>query len=442
MKPVEEVVACVVDYGTFLSVAECLAETMQTVYYHSPFSTEYQDARDCVLGGGLERVKRLDEFLDPSVLSSIDLFIFPDIGFAGLQRHLRSLGKAVWGHMGATDLELYRTKFLATLEDVGLPMVHNERCEGISELAAYLRENENKWVKINRFRNNMETWHHRTWKQSQRTLDSLAVIFGGIKEEVVFIVQDDIESDLEYGYDGWCIDGNFPAQSFQGYEKKNELYLGSLMQYDDLPEGMRVVNEALAPKLADYRYRCFLATEIREKDGVPYFIDITPRMAGQTMEHLMVNCTNFAEGIWLGANGEMWEPDFLYKIAAEGTLHYSADTKDPSIVDEWKTLELPDEVMQWVKLYHYCRTKDGAYQFSTRNTDEVGVVLGLGDRIEEATDHLGENLDLLKDLPLSVSTSGFASLLSSIKEAEEQGIPFGVKVPHPEQIFTNKALRE
>src|SRR5271168_4807113 len=99
MKKVNDVVAAVVDYGTFISVADKLAETMKKVYYFSPYETEYQDVRDCIKGEGLDKAERLDELLDPDKLDEIDLFVFPDIGFGGLQRLLRKMGKAVWGHM-------------------------------------------------------------------------------------------------------------------------------------------------------------------------------------------------------------------------------------------------------------------------------------------------------------------------------------------------------
>src|SRR5271156_1381335 len=100
VKPVQDVRACVIDYGTFIDVAAKLGETMAKVYYHSPVDQEYQNVRDCVLGEGLENVERLDDLFDK--LDEIDLFVFPDIGFGSLQRHLRSRGKAVWGHQGAT----------------------------------------------------------------------------------------------------------------------------------------------------------------------------------------------------------------------------------------------------------------------------------------------------------------------------------------------------
>ena len=434
MKPVEEVTACVCDFGTFIAVAECLADTMATVYYHTPVDQEYQDIRDCVLGTGLEKVKRLDDPLDPDVFDSIDLFVFPDIGFAGLQKHLRSLGKAVFGHMGATDLELYRTMFLDVLKEVGLPTIHSQECVGLTALAEYLKENENKWVKINRFRANMETWHHLNYEHSLRTLESLAVTFGGAKEDVIFLVQDDLESDLEIGYDGWCIDGEFPESSFQGYEKKNELYLGSLLAAEDLPIEIKTVNAAMAGNLADYRYRCWWATEIRVKDGVPYFIDPTPRLPGQTGEHQLQSCSNMPDVIWQGANGILIKPLWEWDFAAEATLHYERSTKDIAVVEEWKTLHLPEEALPWLKLYRFCK-KDGIYHFCGKGTDEVGIVMGRGDSVEESIEHLKENLELLKGLPVHANIAGFASLLESIKEAEDDGLKFGGRIPKPEEIF-------
>ena len=437
MKPVEEVTACVIEYGTFIALAERLGQTMKKVYYYAPIEREYQNVRDCIMGKGLAHAERLYEFFDAEVFDDIDLFVFPDIGYGDLQRHLRSLGKAVWGHMGADQLELSRTHFLQVLEEVGLPVIHSEQIVGLTALAEYLKEHDNLHIKIDYYRANMETWHHINYKQSIRTLDSMAVIFGGAKESVVFTVQDHVESDIEVGYDGWSVDGQFPSHSFQGYEDKNELYLGSALADENLPEEVRIVNQAMAPVLAEYGYRGWWATEIRVKDGTPYFIDPTPRMPGQTGEHQLKSCTNLPKVIWHGANGELIPPRFKWKFACEATLHYKKNTKDPAIAEEWKTLsDVPPEVLPWTAFYHYCII-DGVYHFMGENTDEVGVVIGVGDSTEQAIDHLKRNLDMLKEQPVYAELAGFAGLLESIKEAEEQGITFGGRIPKPEAVLAS-----
>lgn len=425
MKEIQEVTACLWDYGTFLSLGERLAERMKKVYVYTPYEQEYLDLRDCVRGRGIPNVERLDEPLDPATLKKIDLFVFPDRGYGGVQRHLRDIGKAVWGSMGACELEEYRTKFLDTLKKLGLPVIHTIRVQGLTKLAEHLKTVKNKWVKIDRFRDNMETWKHIDFAHSQRKLECLAVTFGPWKEWVDFAVQDQIDPAIEIGYDGWFVAGEFPPESFQGYEKKNELYLGSKLKWNQLPDQVRQVNEAFAPVLREYGYANFWATELRLHEGQAYFIDPTARMPGQTGEQALETCENLDEVIWKGANGIMVPPKFVANNACEATLHYTAGG-----CDEWKSLTLPKDDLKWIKLYHYSM-RDGAYHFLPGKVDEVGVILGVGDSIEESYEHLKTNLEKLKDEPVSAEIDGFMYLLGEVKQAEKNGLKFG-NSPVPE----------
>ncbi len=421
MKKVSDIVACVCDYGTFLSLADKLGESYGKVYYYSPFETEYQDAKKCVIGTGVPTVERLDEYMDPEIIEEVDLWIFPDIAHGGFQRYLRSIGKAVWGGMGACDLELYRTRFLKMLAEVGLPVAPTKTVVGLKALEAMLKATTDKWVKVNRFRANMETWHHIDFEHSEPMLRYLGDEFGGISEKVVFVVQDPIPDAQEVGYDGFCIDGQYPKCSFQGYEKKNELYLGSWLENEEMPEMVTRVNEAMAPVFKEMGYRNFFASEIRDE----FFIDITPRHAGQTQEHLQETATNLPEIIWEGANGVLVEPEFSHKFAAEATLHYTGCEED------WKILRISEEAKQWVKLVSYCQEGD-LYHFPPGKNDEVGVVIGQGDTIEEAIENLHEHLELIEKEPVRAETQGFADILSDIKKAKGEGIHFtDGKIPSP-----------
>lgn len=424
MKDLADITCLTVDYQTFLSLADKMGEKVARSLYYSPFETEYRDARKCVIGTGLANVERVDEWQE--MIGEIDLFIFPDIGYGGLQRYLRSIGKAVWGGNGASDLELYRTRFMEKLGQLGLPVAPSKVIKGLTALSDHLKTVEDRWIKVNRFRENMETWHHKTYAHSEPILEWLAVEFGGVAEHVVFVVQEPIEHAAEIGYDGWNIDGQFPEASFQGYEKKNQLYLGTWLEADQMPDEVKNVNEALAPYLKDIGYRSFLATEIRNE----FFIDPTFRMAGQTQEHLLETCTNLPEIIWAGANGQVVQPKFEAKFAAEGTLHYTAGT------DHWMVLRVPEEVKKWVKLYGYCEV-DGVCHFPPRKNDELGVVIGNGNTVLEAIDHLKANLDLLEKEPVSCDCSGFVELITQIEEAEEKGMHFtDQELPEPAAILT------
>lgn len=424
MKLAKDVIACVVDYGNFESLADKLGETYKKVYYYTPYETEYRDVAKCVIGCGLPHVERCDEFLAPAVLSEIDLFVFPDIGFAGLQRHLLSLGKAVWGSREATDLELDRALFLDVLKDVGLPVPTSKVIKGLAALNEYLKRERDKWIKINFYRANMETWHHLDYVHSIPMLKYLETCFGGAAEEITFVVQTVIPNAQENGYDGYCVDGKFPTRSFQGYEKKNELYLGAWLDVKDMPAEVQKVNEAFSKLFKDIGYRNFFATEIRDE----FFIDPTVRMAGQSQEHLLETCSNLADIVWQGANGTLVEPKFEAKFAASATLHY----KEVPGGDGWKVVTIPQKVARWFKLANYCQDGD-TYHFPPGKCDEIGVVIGNGDTIEASIEAIKEHLKVVKDEPFSAEVAGFADILRDIHTAESEGVKFSnAKVPAPE----------
>lgn len=432
LKPVEEVVTCVVDYGTCICLAVALGRTMKKVYYFSPVEREYVTVREEAVGGGVAGIERVDDFWP--LLDEIDLFVFPDIGFGGLQKHLRSLGKAVWGHMGADELELSRTFFLDVLEEVGLPIVRSERIVGLNDLASYLKGHHDKWIKIDKFRGNMETWHHLDYAHSQRRLESLAVALGGTRELVTFVAQDAIDAELEIGYDGWCIDGRFPTASLQGYEKKNKLYLGSVLTASDLPDEVRYVNEAMAPVWERYGYRNWLSTEIRVAKGVPYFIDPSTRAAGLTSESQPEILVNFADVIWNGANGNLIVPEFKHTFVAEACLEYDSDESAEKIEGEWKVLVLPLDVQRWVKLSYYCEI-DGIVNLIPNDKEETGVLVGVGDSTEAAIAHLKGTIKKLDGLPVHADTKDFVDLIEEIEEAEKKGIAFGGRLPRKESVL-------
>ena len=426
MKDTSEIICCVVDFGSFESLAEKLSKTYAKVYYHSAIEREFRNLHDAVIGYGIPNVEKVESFMDPDLIKEVDLFCFPDIGYGAEQHYLKSIGKPVWGSMGGDELERLRTRFVSVVEKLGLPMVRSEKIKGLTALGEYLKDKKNVWVKINEFRDNMETWHHQDWLHSQPILHSLASLFGGAGEMVRFVVQDALDGATEIGYDGWCVDGEYPDSSYQGYEKKNELYLGARTDYDDLPEEVRLVNEAWAPVMREYGYRNFFATEIRNLDGVPYYIDPTMRMPGQTGEQLLETMDNLPEVIWAGARGELVPPKWNADFAASATLNYQGDC------DDWKVIRIPKEASQWVKLCRYMQDGD-EYHFPPNPRNDVGVVIGMGDTIENTIKAVNENFEAIGDDTLSVKTDGFMDLLEDIHKAEAEGIEFTKgKVPEPE----------
>lgn len=261
-----------VDHGLFLPLAIKLADSFQRVLYYSPWEKGFPILNDCIIGDGYDNIERVDDIWEH--LKDVDLFIFPDLQHSGLQLHLESLGKRVWGSREGDDLELRRSFLKKTQKKLGLEVPDYKTITGIANLRTYLKAYEDQFVKISRYRGVMETFHHLNYEQSQPILDHLAVMFGPLQNEVPFLVEGPIKTDLEVGYDGWSIDGQWPDVGLQGWEAKDKALIASVQDYSKMPEEVTSINEALSPVLKKYRYRNFLSTEIRVADK-PFLIDIT-----------------------------------------------------------------------------------------------------------------------------------------------------------------------
>jgi len=415
-----EKTACVVDSGYFISLARKLSQTFKKVYYCTPTDKEFLSANDYATGWGFPEIEKIEgyEFMRPEILKKIDVFIFPDIGYAPIQSYLRSIGKPVWGSGDATDYEIYRSLFLKTLGDLGLARAPYKIIKGLPALIEHLKTVKNKYIKVDVFRREMETWHHIDHEHSKAQLKHLSVLFGGIEDEITFVVQDEIPTELETGGDLWVIDDKYPSKYFMGYEKKNELYIASLKSASDMPDAVKEVNKRLIPLFKKYGYRNFFATEIRV-NGKPYFIDPTFRLPGMSGEQILETCSNLAYVIWYGAHGVYIDPIYEYQYAVTASAYYCGEGSE----EGWSVVKVPKESERWIKFSHCCLI-DGLYHFPSEDAEDLGVVIGAGNTLLEAFAMLKKNIDSLKDEPVYFKLKGFFDLLKSIREAEKKGIKF------------------
>lgn len=413
----------------FMPVAEKLAEQMEKVYYYTPWEKGFADVKDCTLGDGLERIERLNDFLKAPAFSEIDLFVFPNIMYSGLQEHLESCGKAVWGSRSADELELFKGKFYKALEEIGLEVPKHKRIRGLDALREHLKEHDDLFIKISFYRETMDTWHHIDYEHSEGILDVLACKLGPFKNEILFYVLDPIKTEIEGGIDNYCIDGLWPDHAVLGYEKKNETYLATVKPFAEMPEEFLIVNEAIAPVLKQYRYRNFFSTEVRVKGDKSYFIDPTCRTPSPAGEEQLELYGNIGEIIWKGSHGELVQPEIVAEFAGESLLHHTGSNK------EWRSLKVPKEVRQWVKLYG-CAEVKGVNWWPPNDEPTIGCVVGIGDTLEEVIDHIKETVDALGDAPVKIDFSSFPSLLAEIEAASEKGIEFTDKpLPEPATVI-------
>jgi hypothetical protein len=428
MKPSEATV-CVCDCGLFVSIARRLAREFKRVLYFSPWVTAFPTSNSMLIGDGFDDIERINRPWDR--IDEVDLWVFPDVYFADWQNMLVRLGKRVWGARNGELLELYRDESKQLLKELGLPVAPYEVIEGMEALRAYLRDHEDVWVKVSCVRGDFETFHSENYDLSEPKLDEIEYKLGAKKFVAEFIVEDNIPDAVEVGYDGFTVDGDYPAFAFMGYEIKDLGYIGSTGLYSELPEPVKFVNRKLSPWFDKQQYRGFMSTELRiTKDGTPYLIDPCARAGSPPSEVYQELYDNWGEIIWSGAGGDLVEPVPTAKYAVQAMIHSAWADKN------WQAVEFPDEVARYVKLRNHTRIRGKDYCVPQAvGLPEIGAVIGLGDTLLEAVEHLRINAEQVKGYFLEIKLDSIGEAVEQMRKGEEYGLSFtDQELPETEEI--------
>lgn len=429
MKEVSDVIACVVDWGLVgAPMAERLAQSMKHVYLFSEWHESYATVNKWIVGHGFENVSRVEDIFKLKRKRDVDLWVFPDVQWGGLELELEDQGYAVWGSRDGELLELNRELFLETLAVAGLDVPAFEVKEGLNDLREFLRDKEDYYIKISKFRGSIETTHWRNWTLDEGLLDLWAVRLGPAKELIRFICFPAIDTPLEIGGDNYCVDGQWPSLMLHGIEWKDRSYFASVTKREEMPEQLQRVMEAFSPVLAKYRYRNQWSMEVRVKGDAAYFIDPTCRMGLPSTGSQLELWRNWPEIVWAGANGQLVDPEPAGKFSAESILTFKGDPA------EWRVTDIPKELRQWVKLADCCEI-DGRACFPSGESpdagDDIGWLVAIGDTPEETIKNMNEQADLLPD-GLDANTECLAYVLKEIGQEEKGGIEFSKQqIPEP-----------
>jgi hypothetical protein len=427
MKDVTELSVLVCDHGLFFPWADMLSRTFRKTYYASPEECSFPTIGACTIGDGFENVERAGDPVNaiPRLINEVDLFIFPDIGYADAQTYLESIGKPVWGSRHGDNLEVYRDYFMDAIQRVELPVAPHERVVGLDDLTKFLKDREHQYIKVSKFRGTFETFHWVNWDASYLELAKWTTKFGPFGSKIKFMVFDPIDADVEDGYDGYCVDGQYPEKSIYGFENKDKGYLCEIRDYKKLPQQIRQVSEAFSPMFKKLHYRNNFSTEIRITDDSFFFIDPTCRLGSPPSQVMAELITNWPEIIWKGAHGELVQMEHEHKYGCQTTLNLKTDA------GHWGIAEFPEEIRQFVKCGNCCEV-DGKLCFPpTEDRDSmIGWIVATGDTMEEAIDTLKDRIGELPD-GVSSDTTALVELIQKMKDSE--GI--GIELPDPAKVI-------
>lgn len=367
----------VYDHGTLVSLALRLSKDFEQVDYFYPESkSDYSKTSELCIGDGFEEINWVEHFWDAIKKNKYDLVIFTGVRDGDIQDQLIEKGIPVWGSREAECMEVYRWDFLEFQKKLGMDTPKSMLVHGMTELRNELHKRKEKcWVKLDaNERGNIETFPYIDEEATEiSVLRPLEAKLSSAAEIVPFIIQDSIKSVREDGGDHLTVDGKFSDITTYGIEAKGEGWIGKVISYSDLPDGLKTINALLAPALKEYEYRGNLSTEIKEStDGKSYLIDLTCRHPNPPTNCIMDNWVNIAECMVEAAKGNLVTPIFEEGWMCEIFLFSSyarfADYK----------LLVPEELEPYVKRpYCYKSKVTGSIitvpQSSYLPTDEVLV---------------------------------------------------------------------
>lgn len=382
------------------------------------------------IGCGFDTIERVREFWP--IKKEIDLFCFPDVELSGLQLELESQGFAVWGSRTGDDLELRREQFMEIVGKLGLDVPKYKVFEGMDDMREFLKHADNQYIKISRFRGNMETKHWRSWSMDENWLDWLSYTLGPVKDIMRFLVFEEIPTDLEIGGDTYSVRGQWPNTMLNGLEFKDTTYFSAVTKHNQMPEQLQEILEAFTPLLSKDDYRNQWSMEVRVKDEKSYFIDPTCRGGMPSSGSQQIIWENFPEIIWAGANGELVEPEPAAKFSLECMVSTTTDK------ESWDVLEFDEELFPNLRLSACCFI-NGRYCFPPDefHGGDLGWLVTIGDTPSETLEKAKELADLLPD-GCDAKLENLVGLIKEVDSAEEVGIPFTKQpIPQPAEVVSD-----
>ncbi len=420
MENLKDKTALVFDNGNFVSFAQRLSREFGHVLFYSPWNfNAFPDSNAFLTGEGFDDIERVDSFFD--YLETADIIIFLDTYQGDLQEHLVKLGYRVWGSRKGEQLELDRLGTINLMKKLGLLTPEVDKVVGLPKLREYLKQNEDIYVKVSKFRGDMETWCAKNYKLSEPMLDELEHRLGAKKLIAEFLCFKGIDAEVETGLDIYTIDGEYPKIVPLGAELKDLGFAATYQEYDKLPKVLTGFFDKMKPTFKFYNYRGDFSSESRvTKDGKSYMIDATARKPSPPSELSQEMILNWGEIMWHGAGGVLIEPVYAGKYGIEIIIKSSWAEKN------WQAISYPDDIEQWVKLKNCCMIKGQRYVIPQKyELNEIGAVVAIGKSMDEAIEKVKEYISKIEGYGLSIQTESVIDRLSeAIEKMKVIGIDF------------------
>lgn len=183
----------------------------------SPWATSSPKFEDYAIGLNFDGVEKSLYFFDD--VEWADMICFFDVGQGDLCEFLKKTTKLpIFGAGLGDKLENHREKTRQIQKSIGLPVQNTNVIKGVEHLKSYLKTNKNKFVKLDIFRGDIESFAAKDYRDVELYLEEIEVMLGAFNDQYSFVVEDFIDG-LEPGFDLYFDGNNFVKPMLWGFEE-------------------------------------------------------------------------------------------------------------------------------------------------------------------------------------------------------------------------------
>jgi hypothetical protein len=405
------------DKGLYPQIADELsAGGKHNVLYHTPYETKDPHYKDYVVGKGFKNLKKV--LYPEDSYEKADCIVFFDVSGNSLCNFLRKVypKKSIWGSGLGERLENDRVLLKEWCKEFGLDVNKYVVIKGVDKLREHLKANKDKYVKVNIFRGDMESFHSPDYDSIESVLDELAVTLGSDKNEYDFIVEDKIDTEVEAGADVIFNGTEFLSPMFCGYELHKNLYVAHVTE--NLPKPLQETLDAFTPLLTKMQYRGAFSTEekiVSAKEH--YFIDACMRLPNPLSALYPMAIKNWADVVYETGLGHKIDLDISHKYVGAFGLSSLAAKESYVKVNIKKGYE--------DKVRYQMVTGRGDKNYAVPGWEVVAILVASGESVDEVLDGLreaaeGVDAHFLDKDPLE----GIDMIKGVIRKGESVGIKF------------------
>lgn len=408
----------VLDQGIFIEQANGLSDKgRHEVKYYSNWEKSAPISSDFEPGKNFEYLQKEKDFFKwidwADCIVNFDVYDNSTIAF------LRDKfpNKSIFGSGKGEWLENSRWKVKKWIKEQGLPLQKSYLVKGVTKLRKFIKENPDHYIKTDLFRSDCESFYAKNYKMVESRLNGLMVKYGAMAEEIDFIAEEMLDTDVEIGFDGFFWGEDYVDQCFMGYEKSKELILDKKFLIKDLPPECKEWLNKLKPLLKSLDYRGALSVEWKCFKDRWYMLDICARSMSPGGAGYPQWITNWSE--------------LVYKIGKKEKVDMKTNCNFLSAVfleskraeEEDVYVEVKKENRDKIKFMSACQ-RDGDY-YAVKPCKTVSIPIGSGNTWKEAIENLKKNCEFVFADELDKgNVDQLDELEGIIKNGEKIGINF------------------